>query len=278
MKLSEAWAIYLKDKKLERYAVDTLNGYKWQIKLLISYLGDKDIEDVTTPELKEYLATQTHLKPSSLAHRVHFVKSLFGWAHEEDYINRNPALKIKEPKLDQRIPKDLSIEDIERLRIGAKTPFENLLVEFFHSTGCRIGEAVRVNINDINWENNSVIVFGKGAKEREVFFSTRAEIWVKRYLDTRKDNDPALFVTQRAPHRMSISRMRGVLKEVAKRGKVKNNVTPHRMRHTFCMHLLNRGAPITLIQSLVGHAKLSTTQLYTYLTGKARKIGYERYY
>jgi integrase/recombinase XerD len=133
------------------------------------------------------------------------MKSLFRWLHEEGHISKNPAAKIMEPKTGKRIPKFLTEFEIEHLREVCSSPLEKALFEFMFSTGCRIGEIVSLEKSRINWSNRSAIVRGKGDKEREVYFNIRSEIWLKRYLDQRQDGDPAIFVTERYPHRMSIS-------------------------------------------------------------------------
>jgi integrase/recombinase XerD len=139
-------------------------------------------------------------------------------------------------------------------------------------------EVYRLNRNAINWENRSCIVLGKGDKEREVFFSIKAAIWLKKYLAGRKDTDIALFVTERKPHRMSIAQLRYVVKRVAKRSEVEANIYPHKLRHSYATHLLNNGAPLEGIQTLLGHSKLETTRLYAQLSGPRRKEIYTRYF
>jgi integrase/recombinase XerD len=127
--------------------------------------------DFTTEKLKGYLIeTGGHLKPSSLGHRVRCIRSLFKWAFDEGFISKNPAAKLKEPKLGKRIPKFLSELEIEHLREACYNTIENALFEFFYSTGCRIGEVVKLQRDDINFSTNSVIVNGKGDNEREVYF------------------------------------------------------------------------------------------------------------
>ena len=165
---------------------------------MIRYFEDVKLETITTIKLKEYLAKSSENleSRSSLAHRIRFIKSLFRWSHEEGHILKNPAAKLKEPKVGKRIPKFLTEREIEHLREACDTPMEKALFEFMFSTGCRIGEIVSLDKNRINWSNRSAIVLGKGDKEREVYFNIRCEIWLKRYLDNRQDNDPAIFVTR----------------------------------------------------------------------------------
>ncbi len=284
MRLSTAWPQFEAEKRLQGYSPHTLKAYHLQSKLLIKFLGDFKIQDITTKDLKRYLAAQTHLKPASLDHRTRYIKSLFRWAQDEDIVNGNPAAKLRRPKLGQRVPKALSEEIIEELRISCNGAFEHALIELIYTTGCRIGEIHKLNRGDINFGNHSIIVHGKGNKEREVYFHYRAAIWLQKYLKSRKDDEIALFVTRRKygkekrPRRMSIDQLRIVIKEIAKRSDVDINIYPHKFRHSYATHLINNGAPIEVVSSLLGHSKLSTTQLYFHLTGKHRKQMYQKYF
>ena len=193
-------------------------------------------------------------------------------------MNGNPAAKIKEPKLDVRIPKFLTEVEIEHLREACHTTLENALFEFMYSTGCRIGEAVNLNRQSIDFSNQSVIVLGKGNKEREVYFNTRCDIWLKRYLDERTDDQEALFVTVRAPHRMSISQMRYIIKQISKKSGINKSIHPHQLRHSYATTLLNNGAPLEVIQNLMGHEKSETTKIYAYLSGTLRRELYKKFF
>jgi integrase/recombinase XerD len=146
--LSKAWESYEADKRIEGFSQQTLKAYRFQATLLIRHVGDRKLETLTTDQLKEYLAKSSeHLKPSSLAHRIRFMKSLLRWAHEEGHIPKNPASKIKEPKVGKRIPKFLTEREIEHLREACTITMENALFEFMFSTGCRIGEIVSLDKN-----------------------------------------------------------------------------------------------------------------------------------
>lgn len=266
MLLSEAWERYQSDKKIEGYSPLTLKMYSFQYKLLKRYLGDIKIDEFTTEKLKQYLIESGgHLKPSSLGHRIRFIKSLFKSIHEEGYILKNPAAKLKEPKLGQRIPKFLSKYEIEHLREGCHTPMENALFEFFYSTGCRIGEVAKLNREDINFMENSVIVHGKGDKEREVYFNIRCAIWLQRYLEKRDDDEPCLFVTERNPkRRMSIDSLRYIIKRISNRAGIKKTIHPHQLRHSYATHMVDNGAPLEIIQSLLRNKKVKQ-QGYTHI-------------
>jgi len=279
MLLSEAWVIYEADKKIEGFSPVTIKGYKIQHNLLVRHFEDTDLDEISLPALKTYLAeTCGHLKSSSLGHRIRFIRAFFRWASEEGYCQANPARKLREPKLGTIVPKALSEEDTVLLQEGCTSVLEHALIEFLYSTGCRIGEVYRLNRNAINWESRSCIVHGKGDKEREVYFSIKAAIWLKRYLTARKDNDMALFVTERAPHRTTISQLRYVVKRVAKCSEVAANVYPHKLRHSYATHLLNNGAPLEGIQTLMGHSKLETTRIYANLSGSRRREIYQKYF
>jgi len=279
MKLSEAWELYLADRTIERFSVATMQNYKIQINLLIRHFGDVDIEGITLLDLKNYLIEAgSHLKPSSLGQRIRAIRAFFHWASDEGYCERNPASKLKEPREGSHVPKALSEEDTELLREGCQTPLEHALVEFAYTTGCRVGEIYGLNKRDINWENKSAIVTGKGNKQREVYFNIKCNIWLKKYLAKRTDDDPALFATERAPHRMSIAEIRYIIKREAKHSDVESNVYPHILRHSYATHLLNNGAPMEGIQTLMGHAKQETTQVYAQLAGPRRKEIYTKYF
>lgn len=280
MLLSEAWKKYQQDKKIEGYSTLTLKTYCFQYNLLLRFFGDIDMNRFSTEKLKEYLIQSgEHLKPSSLGHRIRCVKSLFRWSHEEGYILKNPAAKLKEPKLGKRIPKFLSELEIEHLREACQTTMENALFEFMYSTGCRIGEVVKLDRDDIDFRTNSVIVQGKGDKEREVYFNTRCSIWLKRYLDEREDEEPCLFITDRKPkRRMSIDNLRYIIKRISNRAGIKKSIHPHQLRHSYATHMINNGAPIDVIQSLLGHEKSETTKIYAQLSGKLRQDYYSKYF
>lgn len=154
---------------------------------------------------------------------------------------------------------------------------EKALFEFMFSTGCRIGEIVSLDRNSINWGSQSAIVRGKGDKEREVYFNIRCDIWLKKYLNCRKDNDPAI-VTERKPHKISIAQMRYIIKRISNRARINKTIHPHQLRHSYATHLLNNGAPLEVIQSLLGHEKSETTRIYAQLSGRLRQEFYRKYF
>ncbi len=279
MNLLESWALYEQDKKLEGFSPATLKGYRIQLNLLSRYFGEKDINEITVFDLKQYLIEKgSHLKPSSLGMRIRFVRAFFRWATDEGYCDKNSASKLKEPRLGNYIPKAFSDEEIELLREACKTKLENSLTSFLFATGCRAGEIYKLNKTDINWENRSCIVNGKGDKEREVYFDIRTKLWLKWYIESRKDDNPALFVTQRMPHRLSIDMIRYVVKRVGRRAGMNIDVFTHRYRHSFAGHMLNRGCPLEAVQDQLGHADIKSTRRYCQLSGARRKQIHDTYF
>ncbi len=280
MLLSLVWKKYNLDKQIEGYSPLTLKTYNFQYNQLLRHFGNVDINGITTDQLKAYLVEMgSHLKPSSLGHRVRCIRSLFKWFYDEGLIQKNPAAKLKEPKLGKRIPKFLNEIEIEHLREACQNTMEKALFEFFYSTGCRIGEVVKLNREDVNFHSNSVIVHGKGDKEREVYFNTRCSIWLKRYLDERNDLEPCLFITERRPkRRMSIDLVRYIIKRISRRAELDKVIHPHQLRHSYATHMINNGAPLEVIQSLMGHEKSETTKLYAQLSGKLRHDFYTKYF
>ncbi|TLS37730.1 tyrosine-type recombinase/integrase [Pseudalkalibacillus caeni] len=280
MNLSELWSLYEYDKRIEGYSKHTLKAYQIQTNLLVRHFGEKDVEEITFVDLKQYLAKDAdRLKPSSLGHRVRYIRSLFKWAHSEGYIPSNPSHKLKEPKQGKRVPKFIMEEDLEVLRESCKGAREKALISLLYSTGCRIGEVHLMDKQHINWDNKSIIVLGKGDKEREVYFDTKTNLWLREYLNQRDDEIPSLFITERNPKkRSSIAQLRYTVKRIAKRSNVNVNIYPHRFRHSYCTHLMDRGAPLEVISNLAGHAKIETTRIYAQLSGEKRRELYRKYF
>lgn len=279
MRLSQAFDAYVRVRSQEGFSPYTITGYRWQWRALVQDVGDIEITDVTLETFRNHLSKQTHLKASSIAVRVRSLKSIFKWLYEEEYLPKNPTMKLKEPKLPKRVPKALTVDEMELLRDSCRTEREHALVELFFATGCRLDEIHRLNRNDIDWDRKAVVVFGKGSKEREVYFGAKASIWLKRYQATRQDEDPALFTTVKRPLiRLSKHQIEWVFGRIANRCGLKSKVTPHALRHTLATQLLNQGAPLVVVQTILGHEKPETTQLYAHLSGAARQQAYNRYF
>jgi integrase/recombinase XerD len=280
MKLSEAWELYVPDKQIVGYSSNTLKQYKIQVNVMIRHFGDVDLENIALPDLKKYLvkSKETLKTNNSLGHRVRFLRGFFRWAHEEGFLTTNPASKLKEPKEGKRVPKYIPEEALELIREATRGAREKALINLLYSTGCRIGEVYLMNRDHINWENRSIVVLGKGDKEREVYFDVKTCLWLKEYLNTRVDDCESLFICLRNPiRRATIHTLRRWVEDIAERANV-DNIYPHKFRHSFCQHLVDRGAPLEAVSDLAGHARVSTTRIYASLRGEQRKAIYNKYF
>lgn len=275
--IAEKVRLFLAAKKLEGLSQYTLDGYALDLKIFGNYV-QKPVEAITTADIRVFLGQFGHLKMSSIAKKLSVLKSFFGWLVEEEIIPRDPTRKIKPPKAEKRLPKALGIEELETIREACRTPRERALVEVLYSTGCRLGEIHALNRQDINWEQRSCRVVGKGSKEREVFFSWKAIHYLKKYLQSRGDAHPALFVTERKPiRRLSRRAIQREIKLIGERAGVQKNVHPHVYRHTFATLTLNQGADLVAVQSLLGHTNPATTQVYAHLSNERRKEQYQKF-
>lgn len=283
MRISEATEQFIYQRRAEGLSPMTLTAYRLQMGLLARAIGDREINDITLADLRAYIGGPAceHLKPASVANRVRNIKSFFKWLQEEDYLARNVALKLREPKLPQRLPKALNFEESELVREACKTIMEHALIEFLFASGCRAAEVSRIQKADVDWERRSVRVIGKGNKEREVYFEAKTTIWLRRYLQERAkdpaDTCPFLFVSERHPIRSKPPHMIWYdVKRIAHRVGMAERVWPHVMRHTLGTALLNRGAPLVVVQSILGHSDPKTTEIYAHLSGTTQQEAYRR--
>lgn len=286
MRLSKAWAMYKSDKEYLGYSPVTLKQYELYHNKLIEGIGDKEVDDVMYLDLKEYIHDiAKNLATASLIIRIRQLKSFFRWANEEGLVSKNEAARIKQPKKPQANPKPLTLYEIESLRDACKTPLERSIFEFMYATGCRVGEIQSINKSDINWDNRTIDIVGKGKKARTVYFDLRCEIWLKKYLEMRDDNQEALFVTERRykandgqPRRMSLDQFRWVLKRLARSAGIEKSIYPHNLRHSFAMNMLENGAPMESIRDFLGHSHIEHTEVYAQLTKEMRKSIYDKYH
>jgi len=210
--------------------------------------------------------------------KLSVLKSMFSWLSGEKIIACDVTNRIKQPKQEQRVRKALTIEELEMIREACRTPRERALVEMLYATGGRLSEIQRMNRQDIDYQAMSVLVIGKGDKERPVYFSFKAMYHLKKYLMRRSDNEQALFITERRPYRrLSDKGIQREVKIVAARSEVTKNVHPHIFRHTFATLLLNNGADLVAVQKLLGHTDPSTTQIYASMTDERCKQSYKQH-
>ena len=269
--LQEKIQLFLSGKKLEGLSSITLSDYKLHLKRFSDEVK-KRVDDVTTADIRVYLGQFSNQKTSTISTKLSVLKSFFGWLAEEELLLRDPTRRIKPPKKEKRLPKALSIEELEMLRESCETVRQRALVEVLYSTGCRLAELHNINKSDIDYSTQSCRVIGKGNKEREVYLSFKAIYHLKKYLLSRNDDDLALFVSERQPHgRLSMRGIQRDIKLIAQVAALQKNVSPHKLRHTFATLTLNNGADLVAVQELLGHENPATTQIYANITAERKR-------
>lgn len=262
----------------------TVINYRIDLKELAAFLEEKKIaiENVGYLNLRQFLASlrEKHPRPRTLARKLSAIRSFFKFLCREGYLKNNPTGLLSSPKLDKRLPKFLSEEEIIRLveapPLGETNGLrDRAIFETLYSTGMRLSELVGLEVKDIDFFSNMVKVMGKGKKERLLPIGEQALRMLRRYLEKRSGESGAVFLSRRNA-RLSGRQVRNILNKYIRQTSQKKNISPHTLRHSFATHLLNRGADLRSVQELLGHANLSTTQIYTHLTTDRLKAVYEK--
>lgn len=241
---------------------------------------DMSITYMTTDDLRTYLTDYQKINNCSKASVDNIrrnLSSFFSWLEEENYILKSPMKRIHKIKTDKVIKETYSDETLELLRDNCTSLRDLAIIDLLSSTGMRVGELVKLNINDIDFENRECVVFGKGNKERPVYFDARTKIHLKNYLNTRTDNNPALFVSLDLPHdRLKISGVEIRLRQLGRRLGI-SKVHPHKFRRTVATKAIDKGMPIEQVQSLLGHSQIDTTMHYAMVNQNNVKESHRRY-
>lgn len=269
--------MFVMAKKLEGLSELTLEGYVLDLKLFFQHIRKKT-DAVTSADIRAYLGKFDGLKMSTIGKKLSVLKSFFGWLTAEELVTRDPAARLKTPKLEKLLPKALSIAELEMLREACGTIRQRAFVEIMYATGCRLSEVHGMNRVAINHQNMSCKVIGKGNKEREVYFSYKAMYHLNKYLNCRKDDCDALMVTERRPIRRLSKR--GIQREIdiiAEAAGLGGKVTPHVLRHTFATLTLNNGAELVAVQELMGHSDPQTTLRYARITEERKRDQHKKY-
>ena len=270
---------FISAKEIEGCSKRTTKYYESTLLKMNSKL-DKEITHMTTDNLRTYLTDYQKINNCSKASVDNIrrnLSSFFSWLEEENYILKSPMKRIHKIKTDKVIKETYSDETLELLRDNCNNLRDLAIIDILASTGMRVGELVKLNINDIDFENRECVVFGKGNKERPVYFDARTKIHLKNYLNSRTDGNPALFVSLDAPYdRLKISGVEIRLRQLGRRLGIQK-VHPHKFRRTVTTKAIDKGMPIEQVQSLLGHSQIDTTMHYAMVNQNNVKESHRKY-
>lgn len=270
---------FISAKKIEGCSDKTLCYYQSSIEALLSS-EQKRIDTLGTNDIRSYLARYQEKRGSSrvtIDNLRRIFSSFFAWLEDEDYIAKSPVRRIHKVRTESLVKEVISDEHMETLRDACHEIRDLAMIDLLASTGMRVGELVKINCGDIDFHERQCIVFGKGNKEREVYFNARTKIHLKRYLESRKDNNPALFVSLSLPYnRLSIGGVEKRLRQLGKRVGL-SKIHPHKFRRTLATMAIDKGMPIEQVQRLLGHVKIDTTLHYAMVNQTNVKMAHRKY-
>lgn len=270
---------FLSAKKIEGCSDKTIHYYQSSIDKLLNGLS-KCIKEICTNDIRRYLAEiqeENNLSKVTIDNLRRIFSSFFSWLEDEDYIAKSPVRRIHKVRTDTLVKEVLSDENIETLRDSCNELRDLAMIDLLLSTGVRVGELVKMNRADIDFQERQCKVFGKGNKEREVYFNARTKIHLQRYLKSRTDDNPALFVTLLKPHtRLTISGVEVRLRKMGKDVHI-DKVHPHKFRRTLATMAIDRGMPIEQVQKLLGHVRIDTTLHYAMVNQQNVKIAHRKF-
>ena len=272
-------AMFIAAKRIEGCSEKTLKYYRTTIDSMVSSLG-KNVRHILTEDLRIYLTnyqSRNHSSRVTIDNIRRILSSFFSWLEDEDYIVKSPVRRIHKVKTTSSIKETYSDEELEKMRDNCKELRDLAMIDMLASTGMRVGEMVLLNRDDINFVERECVVFGKGDKERVVYFDARTKLHLKEYINSRIDDNPALFVTLRAPHkRIQIGGIEHRLREMGKRLNIPK-VHPHKFRRTLATMAIDKGMPIEQLQRLLGHQRIDTTLQYAMVKQSNVKTAHRKY-
>ncbi len=276
---SEFLKLFLEAKKIEGCSERTIQYYRVTIEKMLQKVTIP-VRKITTEDMRDYLAGYQQVNNCSkvtVDNVRRNISSFFFWLEEENYILKSPMRRIHKIKTNKQVKETISDEDIEKLRDACKCTRDLAIIDLLYSTGMRVGELVNLNRSDVNFELRECIVFGKGGKERKVYFDAKAKLHLQEYLNGRVDDDPALFVTLDKPfERLKIS---GVEIRVRSLGKSVGltKIHPHKFRRSMATRAIDKGMPIEQVQKILGHSQIDTTMQYAIVNQGNVKISHQKY-
>lgn len=271
--------MFLDAKKIEGCSERTLQYYQSTVERLLQSISTP-VRKITTEEIRSYLSDYQNINDCSKVTVDNIrrnISSFFSWLEEEDYILKSPMRRIHKIKTKQQVKEIISDEAIEQLRDHCGCARDLAIIDLLYSTGIRVGELVNLDIADVNFEARECVVFGKGDKERRVYFDAKAKLHLQDYLAKRSDSNPALFVTLDAPHeRLKIS---GVEIRLRKLGRSLNltKIHPHKFRRTMATRAIDKGMPIEQVQKILGHSQIDTTMQYAMVNQINVKTSHQKF-
>ncbi len=270
---------FVSAKRIEGCSEKTLKYYRTTIETMLISV-DKSIRYIQTEDLRSYLINYQNEKQSSrvtIDNIRRILSSFFSWLEDEDYILKSPVRRIHKVKTAINIKETYTDEELETMRDSCTELRDLAIIDMLASTGMRVGEMVLLNRNDIDFNERECIVFGKGSKERVVYFDARTKIHLQNYLRSRKDDNPALFVSLKSPYeRLKIGGVEVRLREFGKQLGLQR-VYPHKFRRTLATTAIDKGMPIEQLQQLLGHRKIDTTLQYAMVKQSNVKIAHRKY-
>lgn len=271
--------MFLSAKRVEGCSEKTLRYYKASISKMITTL-QIHVTHIQTDDLRGYLSEYQQINQcskSNIDNIRRILSSFFSWLEDENYILKSPVRRIHKIRTNKTVKETYTDESLETMRDQCGCLRDLAMIDLLSSTGMRVGELVHLNIVDIDFENRECVVFGKGNKERPVYFDARTKIHLKNYLDSRTDENPALFVSLLKPHkRLEISGVEIRLRKLGRRLGIPK-VHPHKFRRTLATKAIDKGMPIEQVQQLLGHAKIDTTMQYAMVSQNNVKMSHRKY-
>lgn len=271
--------LFLDAKRIEGCSARTIQYYSSTVERMFQNI-EQPIRKISTEEIRKYLVDYQKINNCSKVTVDNIrrnISSFFSWLEEEDYILKSPMRRIHKIKTKQPVKEIISDEAIELLRDSCECSRDLAMIDLLYSTGIRVGELVNLNISDVDFEARECVVFGKGDKERKVYFDAKAKLHLQDYLMKRDDDNPALFVSLDAPHdRLKIS---GVEIRIRTLGRKLNmeKIHPHKFRRTMATRAIDKGMPIEQVQKILGHSQIDTTMQYAIVNQTNVKTSHQKF-
>lgn len=271
--------LFLDAKKIEGCSERTLNYYRVTAEKLLSRITTP-VRKIMTEEIRGYLVEYQQINNCSkvtVDNVRRNLSSFFSWLEEEDYILKSPMRRIHKIKTKTEVKEIISDENIEKMRDGCRVLRDLAIIDLLYSTGIRVGELVNLDVRDVNLEQRECVVYGKGDKERRVYFDAKAKIHLKEYIESRGDDNPALFVTLNYPYnRLQISGVEIRLRELGRKLSL-SKIHPHKFRRTMATRAIDKGMPIEQVQKILGHSQIDTTMQYAIVNQTNVKSSHQKF-